>query len=87
MLIDYCHNNMSEMECQEALEKYKKKFALYDFDICLYEYYRKKGSFSCSCSGGGFHFFSLIIISVDFGFRYGQLLVGGEGHTCERLSL
>lgn len=43
MLIEYCHKNLSPKNCQESLDNYKKKFEKEDFDLFLYDYYRKKG--------------------------------------------
>lgn len=44
MLIEYCHKNLSEKDCQETLDNYKKAFEKDDFDLFLYDYYRKKGA-------------------------------------------
>lgn len=43
MLIEYSHKNLSEKDCREALDHYKKEFEKDDFDLFLYDYYRKKG--------------------------------------------
>uniref|UniRef100_A0A915ELW5 Nucleoporin Nup133/Nup155-like C-terminal domain-containing protein n=1 Tax=Ditylenchus dipsaci TaxID=166011 RepID=A0A915ELW5_9BILA len=43
MLIEYCHKNLNEKECQRTLDAYKKKYSVDDFDLFLYEYYREKG--------------------------------------------
>uniref|UniRef100_A0A914EPN9 Nucleoporin Nup133/Nup155-like C-terminal domain-containing protein n=1 Tax=Acrobeloides nanus TaxID=290746 RepID=A0A914EPN9_9BILA len=45
-LIRHCYESRSENEQRNLLEHYKKQFAKNDFDLFLYEYYRKKGMVS-----------------------------------------
>lgn len=45
MLIEYSLKNLNEKDCRKALEHYKQKFQAENFDLFLYDYYRKKGLF------------------------------------------
>lgn len=43
MLIRHSHIALNDAERQDYLQKLKEKFKNDNFEICLYEYYRKNG--------------------------------------------
>ncbi|KAH7717352.1 CRE-NPP-15 protein [Aphelenchoides avenae] len=43
MLIRHCHTQLDEQERRQRIDQYKRLFADKDFDLFLYEYYRKNG--------------------------------------------
>lgn len=43
MLIRHSHSSLNDQERQDYLQELKHRFKNDNFDMCLYEYYRKNG--------------------------------------------